>query len=129
MVHARGAVPDSFQILVEEGVEKAVFHWYDGSVKNLGKIIEQGYFVSATPNIGYNESCRRALEHAPIEQTLMETDSPVFFRNRQSGEEFQAGPKDVIRTLKSYADFKRISKEQALEQFDQNAQQFFGLTL
>lgn len=129
VVHARGAVPDSFQILVEEGVEKAVFHWYDGSVKNLAKIIEQGYFVSVTPNIGYNEACRRALAQAPIEQTLMETDSPVFFRNRQTGEEFQAGPKDVVRTLESYAVFKNITKEEALKQFNDNAVKFFGLKI
>ncbi len=58
--------------------------------------------MSASPSIAYSPQSREAMCHAPIEQTLIETDSPVFYNNRDTGKGFQAEPGDVIKTLKAY---------------------------
>lgn len=128
VVHSRGAQKHCLEILTETGVEKAVFHWYDASIPILKTILDQGYLISATPNLSYNQPAREAVEFAPEDRVLIETDSPVRFCNRNTGEEFQAGPKDVRRTLKAYAELKKIDEESAAEALNQNARQFFNVT-
>ncbi|PIW61757.1 MAG: hypothetical protein COW13_03070 [Candidatus Omnitrophica bacterium CG12_big_fil_rev_8_21_14_0_65_50_5] len=127
VVHSRGAQKHCLEILADTGVGKAVFHWYDASIPILKNILDQGYLISATPNLSYNTAAREAVEFAPADRVLIETDSPVRFCNRSIGEEFQAGPKDVRRTLKAYAELKKIDEESAANTLNQNARRFFNV--
>jgi TatD DNase family protein len=50
-VHSRMAYTDAFELAVKYGPKKIVFHWYDGPIEILEKILEEGYFISATPAV------------------------------------------------------------------------------
>mgnify|MGYP001581707781 CR=1 FL=1 len=65
------------------------------------------------------------MRHAPIERVLLETDSPVSYGQGEDG--FRAEPKDVFRTLKAYAEFKKISQQEAQAIVIGNAKDFFGI--
>jgi len=133
VVHTRGTWRESFEMAKEVGIDKAEFHWYSGPIDVLKDILDRGYYVSTSPSVAYSPQSREAMTYAPIERTMIETDSPVFYRTAQhkddknSEEGFQAGPKDVFRTLKAYCELKKIKEDEALEILNRNAEEFFKL--
>ena len=125
VVHARGAEAECFKTVKAMGIKKANFHWYSGPLDVLNDIMLSGYFVSTSPSVAFSPQSRAAMSHATIEQTLIETDCPVFFGNKDDGTGYEAQPKDVWRTLKAYCELRNIKEEEALKIFNQNARKFF----
>jgi TatD DNase family protein len=125
VVHSRGAWVDCLEMAKAAGVKRVLFHWYSGPLDILEKILNEGYFVSTSPSVGYSAQSREAMAAAPIERTLIETDSPVYYNQTEGG--FQAEPKDVWRTLQSYAALKNIDENTALARLNANAKEFFRI--
>ena len=125
VIHSRGAEEDCLKMAKAAGVKRALFHWYSGRLDILDGILEAGYYVSTSPSVGYSPQSREAMTRAPIERTMIETDSPVFYNQPEDG--FQAEPKDVWRTLKAYAALKNIDEKEALARLNDNAQTFFKI--
>jgi TatD DNase family protein len=126
IVHSRGAWQEAFDMVKNFGVRLVVFHWYSGPTEILKDILDSGYFISATPALAYSPQAQAAITAAPIEQTLIETDSPVFYRTGKD-EGFKASPKDVFRTLEAYAKLKNVDKEKAAAVLNQNAEKVFKI--
>ena len=125
VIHSRGAWSNCLEMAKSAGVKHALFHWYSGPVDILEGVLNAGFYVSCSPSVAYSPQSREAMTHAPIERTLIETDSPVFYNQPDEG--FQSEPKDVRRTLKAYADLKNINQEEALMRLNDNAQRFFKI--
>ena len=125
VIHSRGAWRDCLDMTLEVGIKHALFHWYSGPVDVLADIIKEGFYVSCSPSLAYSPQSREAMTHAPVERTLIETDSPVFYNQPDEG--FQAEPKDVWKTLKAYSELKNISQEEALARLVNNAKSFFRI--
>jgi len=79
-IHSRKSVVDILEILPSYKIKNAVFHWYEGSKKNLKKINEMNYFVSFGPYILYNKEKQNMLREANPNLVLLETDGPVQYR-------------------------------------------------
>lgn len=124
-VHARYSWKDSFDLVKESGVKRAVFHWYTGFSSVLREIIAGGYFISATPATEYHDEHRRAVKETPLENLLLETDCPVTYGRETK---YQSRPSDVIRTLKAVAQLKGMSEQTIADQTTKNALRFFGFT-
>lgn len=133
VIHTRGTWRESFETAKEIGITKAEFHWYSGPLDVLKDILDSGYYVSTSPSVAYSPQSREAIMHAPIERTMIETDSPVYYRtadyldDKDSQEGFQSEPKDVFRTLKAYCELKKINEEDAVAILNRNAKEFFNL--
>jgi len=121
IVHSRYAWRDSFTLVKEAEVEKAVFHWYTGPINVLKDILSQGYFVSATLAAEYHEEHRRAIKEAELESLLLETDSPVRYRGHQ------AEPADVARVLISVAELKGLSPHIVANKTTENTMRLYGI--
>ena len=126
VIHSRGAWRESLDMARDAGVVQAVFHWYSGPVDVLKDILSAGYLISASPSLAYSRQLRDAVRQAPVTQTLIETDCPVFYR-LPTGNGFVAAPKDVWRTLQAYAEIKNVVPEQVVSVLNQNARDFFRL--
>jgi TatD DNase family protein len=126
LVHSRYAWRDAFDLVKQSGLEKAVFHWYTGPSSVLRDIIDSGYYLSATPAIAYHEEQRRAVKETPLEQLLLETDSPVVYARGREGE-FTSSPADVVRSLKGAAVLKNVSEDEIAEATTENAKRLFGI--
>lgn len=125
VVHTRGTWRECFEIVKESGIIKANFHWYSGPVDVLEEILKSGYYVSAGPALAFSRQSREAMAHAPVEQTLIETDSPVYFNYPQDmGGGFKATPKDVFKSLDAYAKLKAIEPVKAADILNKNAMNF-----
>ncbi len=129
VIHARGTWRECLETAKETGIEKAVFHWYSGPLDVLEDILTAGYYVSASPSLANSPQAREAINQAPIEQTLIETDCPVYYRNKETGDGFQAQPKDVLRTLKIYCALKNLEEEKAADILNNNAHKLFSLQI
>jgi len=121
IVHSRYAWRDSFILVKEAEVEKAVFHWYTGPTNVLKDILSQGYFVSATLAAEYHEEHRRAIKQAELESLLLETDSPVIYRGHQ------AEPADVVRVLISVAGLKGLPPQMVANKTTENAMRLYRI--
>ena len=125
-LHSRYAWRDSLTLVEEAQLKKVVFHWYAGTSSVLRDIINQGFFISATPAVEYHGEHRRAVKEIPLERLILETDSPVVY-GRGGEFEYEAKPADLLRTLKGVAGLKGASEAQIAEVTTNNALKFFGL--
>jgi TatD DNase family protein len=121
IIHSRFSHQRTYEMAVEAGVQKAVFHWYSGSVDILDNIIASGFFVSATPALGYSPHHQTAMKRAPVERILIETDAPVQYGDRASE------PADLKETLFHLSRIKQIPEDKLAGIVTKNAERFFGL--
>ena len=119
IIHSRYAWQDAFDLVKESGIEKAVFHWYSGTLSVLREIIEGNYFLSATPAAEYSREHREVIKDGSLNKLFLETDSPV------RGWE----PVDILRSLKAVAELKNVSQEEVAQVTTNNAIKFFNLPL
>jgi TatD DNase family protein len=121
IVHARGAWEECLQFVLEAQVSKAVFHWFSGPLETLKEVLDQGFWISATPAAAYSEKHQRAVSEAPLARILLKTDSPVVYEGRRSE------PADVLKTLRAVARIKQISETEVARVTTENAERFFSL--
>ena len=124
-VHARYSWKDSFDLVKESGVKRAVFHWYTGFSSVLREIIAGGYFISATPATEYHDEHRRAVRETPLENLLLETDCPVTYGRETK---YQSRPADIVRSLRAVASLKGLEEKTIADKTTENATAFFSLT-
>ena len=125
VIHSRGAWADCLGMAKESGVRRALFHWYSGPVDILDQILEAGFYVSTGPSVAYSPESQKAMAHAPLERILVETDSPVLYKDGETS--FMAEPKDVIRAWKALAQLKDLNEQETLAAVNTNAKTFFGI--
>ena len=125
IIHSRYAWKDSFEIVKEAGIKKAVFHWFTGFSSVLRDILEAGYLISATPATEYHEEHRRAIKETPLGKLLLETDCPVTYGRETK---YRSEPADILRSLRAVAALKGMDKISVAEQTTHNATQFFDLS-
>jgi TatD DNase family protein len=123
-IHSRYAWKDTFDIVKEAGIGKAVFHWFTGFSSVLKDILEAGYFISATPAAEYHEEHRRAVRETPLDKLLLETDCPVTYGRENK---YRSQPADVLRSLKSAAVLKGTDEDSLARKTTSSAVKFFGL--
>ena len=121
-LHSRKAWDDVFSLVQTIGISKAVFHWYSGPNEVLKKILDNGYFVSATPAVWQSPKHRNAIEMTPVELILLETDTPVKYRGVPSE------PSDVTKVLDMVAKIKNISIDKLADITTNNACKLFDIS-
>jgi len=121
IVHSRFSHQRTHQMVRDSGIEGAVFHWYNGSLEILEKIVADGYYVSATPALIYSPPHQEAMKAAPMERILVETDCPVEYQGKPSE------PADLTITIEQLSYLKRMDLDQVRRVTTSNAKRFFGL--
>jgi len=121
IVHCRYSHHRAFEMVKEKGIKRAVFHWYSGPLDLLEEILNNGYFISATPALTYSPPHQEAIRKAPLERILVETDSPVSYQGKE------ARPKDVRISLREVARLKGLDPSVASEQTTENASRLFQI--
>jgi TatD DNase family protein len=123
IVHCRYSYRRALEMVIEKGIKRAVFHWYSGPIDLLKEILNNGYFISATPALVYSPPHQEAIKKAPLERILLETDSPVSYQGKE------AKPKDVWISLREVARLKGVDLKVVAEQTTVNASLLFQIAL
>jgi TatD DNase family protein len=121
-VHSRSAYRDTFDIVSDSGVD-VVFHWYDGPIHILNKIIESGFYISASPAIMYSKGVKKVIYETPLENILVETDSPVFLKDLGR----VSSPVDLVRVVGYLAKLKELEFSEVARVTTRNTERLFGV--
>jgi len=124
IVHSRSAGKYAIEILSEEKAERVLLHAFDGSYKSAKKAIKYGYYFSIPTSIMYSQQKRKLVEKLPIENILLETDSPVLAPIRGTRNE----PKNLKYALMEIAKIKDISVSNTAEAILNNTIRLFGIS-
>lgn len=119
IIHSRYSHQRTCSMAREAGIKRAVFHWYSGPTDVLESILGSGYFISATPALAYSPRHQDAVRIAPLEQTLIETDSPVVYQGKTSE------PADLVITLRELSRIKNLAPEEVARITTANTEAFY----
>ncbi|HEY4553214.1 MAG TPA: TatD family hydrolase, partial [Bacillaceae bacterium] len=72
-------------LLEKNNIKDAHFHWFKGDRSVTERMIENGYMISVTPDVLYEQEIRQLVELYPLGQIMVETDGPWRFEGMFSG--------------------------------------------
>jgi len=78
IIHSRSAGRYTLEILFEMKAERVIMHAFDGAAKHAVKAVERGYMFSIPPSIARSQQKRNLVKRIPLENLLLESDSPVL---------------------------------------------------
>jgi TatD DNase family protein len=118
-------VPTVCSILEKHSIEKAHFHWFKGTDLDMDRIIQNGHFISITPDLLYEEEIQHIASRFPISQLMVETDGPWPFEGPFSGK--MTHPNMIHQSVRQISKLKAIPIENTYETLYVNTKKFFGL--
>jgi TatD DNase family protein len=78
-LHTAGTWRETFELINQRGVEKAIFHWYTGPLDLIEKIVEKGYMISVNAASLIQEKSVKVIEKTPLTAMLTESDGPYNY--------------------------------------------------
>ena len=121
ILHSRKAELRTFEILQEEGVERADFHCYGGKLKLAKRIAAAGYYLSIPPVVERAEAFQRLAQELPLSQLLTETDCPYMGPDRGERNE----PSNVPRGVAAMAKARGQQEQEVAEAIAANFKRLF----
>ena len=112
-------------LLEKHNAGKAHFHWFKGDVRTIERMIANGYHVSFTPDILYEEETRDMVKRFLPRLMMAETDGPWPFEGIFRGK--MTHPSMVHHVASEIAALKRLTIEEIYEILLQNTKRFYGI--
>ena len=117
IIHTRNAQDDTISIMKEEGANSAtgVMHCFTESYEMAKKAIDLGFYISFSGIVTFKnaETLRETVKKIPIENILIETDSPYLAPVPNRGKLNE--PANVIYVAEKIAELKGIAVEKVAE--------------
>ncbi|WP_407272617.1 TatD family hydrolase [Radiobacillus sp. PE A8.2] len=100
-----GDAPVVCDLLEKHGVKRAHFHWFKGDVNTVHRMMENGYFISITPDCLYEAEIQQLVTRYPLAQMMIETDGPWPFEGPFADQ--MTHPKMMHDTVGKIAELKK----------------------
>lgn len=129
LIHSREASLDTYNIIKEKKAEYGtLFHCFQPSDDLVRLVLENGYFVAFGGNITFkrNESFKKYIEQIPINQIVVETDSPYLSPEPYRGKRNDSSKLPLV--CKKLAEYKGLTEEETTKIVYNNACNFFKIT-
>ena len=127
VIHDRDAHRAVLDLLVEEGApEKTIFHCYSGDAEMARECIEKGYILSFAGTLTFKNApaLREAVKLVPIDQLLVETDSPFLAPMPHRGS--LNTPAQIPTILRFMADERGEDVDELATAISNNCERLFG---
>lgn len=127
VIHDRDAHRAVLDLLVEEGApEKTIFHCYSGDAEMARECIERGYILSFAGTLTFKNApaLREAVKLVPIDQLLVETDSPFLAPMPHRGS--LNTPAQIPTILRFMADERGEDVDELATAISNNCERLFG---
>ncbi|MEK4069019.1 TatD family hydrolase [Peribacillus sp. FSL R5-0717] len=82
-IHSKHTEDMILEILIQNKVKHAIFHWYSGKLSTLERIVDNGYYLSINPKMLKSKHGQKIIERVPLNRMLFETDGPFARYNKQ----------------------------------------------
>ncbi|MFU1797920.1 TatD family hydrolase [Paenibacillus azoreducens] len=113
------------RLLAKYNVRRAHFHWFKGSPETVRYMAKQGYFISFTPDIVYEEEIRELARRYPPDLVMSETDGPWPFEGPFAGQ--TTHPRMTADVAAAWGMIRGLSLPEARRQLLGNAKRFYGI--
>ena len=126
-IHDRDSHRDVLDLLIKEGApEKTIFHCYSGDAQMAKECIANKYILSFAGTVTFKNApeLREAVVLVPIDQILVETDSPFLAPMPNRGA--LNTPAQIPNTLRLMADLRGESVDYLAGAISENAERIFG---
>jgi TatD DNase family protein len=112
-------------LLEKHGVIAAHFHWFKGAKHTVQRMAKNGYYISITPDVCYEEEIRELVRSYPIAQLMVETDGPWPFDGPFTGKTtLPTMVKDVVMEI---ALLKGLDLTKTSEILYENTRRFYRI--
>ena len=127
VIHDRDSHRAVLDLLIQEGApDKTIFHCYSGDAEMAKECIANNYILSFAGTLTFKNApeLREAVVLVPVEQLLVETDSPFLAPMPNRGS--LNTPAQIPNTLRSMADLRGESVDYLAGAISENAERIFG---
>ena len=127
VIHDRDAHRAVLDLLIEEGApEKTIFHCYSGDAEMARECIENGYILSFAGTLTFKNApaLREAVKLVPIDQLLVETDSPFLAPMPHRGS--LNTPAQIPTILRFMAEERGVDVDELANAISNNCERLFG---
>ena len=127
VIHDRDSHRAVLDLLIQEGPpEKTIFHCYSGDAQMAKECIANNYILSFAGTVTFKNApeLREAVVLVPVEQLLVETDSPFLAPMPNRGS--LNTPAQIPNTLRVMADLRGESVDYLAGAISENAERSFG---
>jgi len=80
-VHSRKADKDAIEIIGKNYPNNIIMHWYSGSISNLEKAVDNGFYFSVNSSMIVTKNGQEIIKRIPNDKILLETDGPFTRKN------------------------------------------------
>lgn len=112
-------------LLEKYSLKKAHFHWFKGDKKTIARMIENGYYISVTPDVVYEEEIQQLVSVYPLEQMMIETDGPWPFEGPFTGK--LTHPNMMEESIRVIAGMKGFSISEVSKNLRENTVSFYQI--
>ena len=127
VIHDRDSHDDVLSVLLEVGApEKVIFHCFSGDVEMAKTCIERGYVLSFAGTLTFKNApaLREAVKLVPINQLLVETDSPFLSPMPHRGA--LNTPAQIAKIVRAMAVERNADLGELATALGDNAERLFG---
>ena len=128
--HCREAFQDLFSIVDQEYPKKApaILHCFTGNQNEAEGVLERGWYLSLSGIVTFkkNEILREIAKITPLNQLLIETDTPYLSPQSKRGK--QNEPAFIVETASCIAEMRQVSLALIAKETRENAMRLFHLS-
>jgi TatD DNase family protein len=127
VIHDRDSHRAVLDLLIQEGPpDKTIFHCFSGDAEMAKECIANNYIISFAGTVTFKNApeLREAVVLVPVEQLLVETDSPFLAPMPNRGS--LNTPAQIPNTLRVMADLRGKSVDYLAGAISENAERIFG---
>ncbi|HOT06842.1 MAG: putative DNAse [Methanosaeta sp. PtaB.Bin039] len=120
VIHARDTEEQAFQMVKDQ--KKVVFHCYSGSLATMKQIADKGFYISIATVVCRSVPHQAVARQVPIDQLLIETDSPFLSPRRGRNE-----PAFVLDSVQLIARLRGMTPEALADATVRNTRRIYGI--
>ncbi len=122
IVHSRDAAEDTLRILLDEAATKVIFHTFSYDYEFAQRVWNAGFYTSFSGVLTFPsaEALRDVCRRGPLDQFLIETDSPYLAPQAFRGQRNEIA--HVSEVGKKMAELRGLSEEELAEMLMKNSQ-------
>jgi len=121
------AITDTINILKENDAKKVAMHCFSGNESNLKAALDIGYLISYATNICWTKKHPYLASKTPLEQMLLETDSPWLDPDSGFEKKLENRPWKIAKSAEVIAKVKDVSVQHVLKITSDNTKKFFNI--
>jgi len=120
-VHSRSTGRQVIELLLDRRARRVQMHAFDGRAATARPAVEAGYLFSIPPSVARSPQKRKLVRQLPLENLLIETDSPVL--GPTPGERNE--PANALIALREIAAIKGLCVDEAAAVIAENTRRLY----